>query len=166
MNFFTRRPPAANDAIFTAKSHEKIWRKNKLSFYIWRVIVPPPFLAAVYYLISINKTFLYIDRAGAVGFRSRIYVLWTKLSSAREILNNCHQANFTPQKWAGKSKHPPNKEWNDKEGGPKVGCFKKNRMAMAEEEEWVMVSVVGCPLLRTVSSWSYVFLPRGFIVQI
>ena len=103
MNFFTRRPPAANDAIFTAKSHEKIWRKNKLSFYIWRVIVPPPFLAAVYYLISINKTFLYIDRAGAVGFRSRIYVLWTKLSSARDALNNTNPMsggpllNFTPK---------------------------------------------------------------------
>ena len=40
MNFFTRRPPAANDAIFTAKSHEKIWRKNKLSFIICWVIVP------------------------------------------------------------------------------------------------------------------------------
>ena len=37
---------------------------------------------------------------------------------------------------------------------------------MAEEEEWLVVSVVACLLLRTVSSWSYVFLPRGFIVQI
>ena len=37
---------------------------------------------------------------------------------------------------------------------------------MAEEEDWLVVSVVACLLLRTVSSWSYVFLPRGFIVQI
>ena len=28
---------------------------------------------------------------------------------------------------------------------------------MAEEEEWLVVSVVYCLLLRTVSSWSYVF---------
>ena len=57
----------------------------------------------------------------------------------------------------GKANIPPIKNETIRRAAPELVVLKKNRMAMAEEEEWLVVSVVACLLLRTVSSWSYVF---------